>query len=123
MRRREALIRIKEKLIKERQKIIGDNNKYPVAQEIMRGDSGDESVDGESKELNGALSELESKRLKEIDDALLRFRQKTYGVCQGQDCGKDIATQRLLVLPTAVRCFNCQRESEKYGGRMMDIID
>lgn len=32
-----------------------------------------------------------------------------YGTCEGEDCGKEISTQRLKVQPTARLCLECQK--------------
>ena len=49
--------------------------------------------------------------LTEVDAALARIRDGTYGECA--DCGIDIAPARLAVYPTAKRCVNCQGAYEK----------
>ena len=49
--------------------------------------------------------------LTEVDAALARIRDGTYGECA--DCGIDIAPARLAVYPTAQRCVNCQGAYER----------
>ena len=49
--------------------------------------------------------------LTEVDAALARMRDGTYGECA--DCGIDIAPARLAVYPTAQRCVGCQGAYEK----------
>ena len=49
--------------------------------------------------------------LTEVDAALARMRDGSYGECA--DCGIDIAPARLAVYPTAQRCINCQGAYEK----------
>lgn len=44
--------------------------------------------------------------LHEIDDALSRVKDGTYGTCA--DCGVEIPRDRLEALPWAVRCLSCQ---------------
>jgi RNA polymerase-binding transcription factor DksA len=57
-------------------------------------------------EVRHALQELT-----QVDAALARMRDGTYGECI--DCGVDIAPARLAVYPTAVRCVACQEAHEK----------
>ena len=45
-----------------------------------------------------------------LRDALRRMEQGSYGTCA--DCGADIAAGRLESQPLALRCVECQRQSE-----------
>lgn len=56
-------------------------------------------------EVRHALAELT-----EVDAALERVREGTYGVCV--DCDEPIAPARLLAYPTARRCISCQEAFE-----------
>ena len=49
--------------------------------------------------------------LTEVDAALARMREGTYGDCV--DCGIEIAPARLAAYPTAQRCIKCQDAYEK----------
>ncbi|HVN34490.1 MAG TPA: TraR/DksA family transcriptional regulator [Casimicrobiaceae bacterium] len=49
--------------------------------------------------------------LTEVDAALARMREGSYGECA--DCGIAIAPARLAVYPTAQRCVDCQGAYEK----------
>ena len=49
--------------------------------------------------------------LTEVDSALARMRDGTYGQCV--DCGEPIAPARLKAYPTAKRCIKCQSAFEK----------
>jgi DnaK suppressor protein len=49
--------------------------------------------------------------LTEVDAALARMRDGTYGDCM--DCGIAIAPARLAAYPTAQRCVSCQGAHEK----------
>ena len=48
--------------------------------------------------------------LREIDDALARLEEGTFGKCV--QCGQAIAEERLKALPYTPRCIRCARESE-----------
>jgi DnaK suppressor protein len=49
--------------------------------------------------------------LQEITDALRKFDQGTYGICE--TCGKPIAEKRLQALPEATHCIECQARLER----------
>ena len=49
--------------------------------------------------------------LTDVDAALARMREGSYGECA--DCGIAIAPARLAVYPTAQRCVDCQGAYEK----------
>lgn len=48
----------------------------------------------------------------EVEEALNRIKNKTFGKCT--NCHKEIPLKRLQVLPFTKFCIDCQRESEKY---------
>jgi DnaK suppressor protein len=53
-------------------------------------------------------------RLREIDQALAKMDEGTYGVCEA--CGQAIGERRMLALPFALRCTACQEALERRGG-------
>jgi DnaK suppressor protein len=77
------------------------------------GDSADQAFDAGSDEVAFQLAELESRELNQIERALARLKQGTYGVCEG--CHKKIPVARLNALPFSTTCIECQREMEVYG--------
>ncbi|MDZ7691122.1 MAG: TraR/DksA C4-type zinc finger protein [Balneolaceae bacterium] len=58
---------------------------------------GDVGSDVEEEELNYQLKERTQKFINEIDNALERIENKTYGICQAT--GKPIAKERLEAVP------------------------
>jgi DnaK suppressor protein len=52
-----------------------------------------------------ALLAAARKRIAEIDDALRRVDDATYGICER--CGRPIGDERLAVRPFARRCIAC----------------
>ena len=52
------------------------------------------------------LDRMAEETLEEIDAALKRLDDGTYGICV--DCSGPIASERLEALPTAARCLQCQ---------------
>jgi len=57
-------------------------------------------------DLNMQLAQLNGNGLKSIDEALIRIKSGSYGVCEG--CEKEIPFARLEVLPWTTRCLKCQ---------------
>ena len=77
-------------------------------------DVADQSVKDVSQEIEYRLSERESQLIADIDQALLRIEEGTYGVCAR--CGKEIPERRLEALPTARYDAECQAIVESSAG-------
>ncbi|AOT68430.1 TraR/DksA C4-type zinc finger protein [Geosporobacter ferrireducens] len=59
-------------------------------------------------EMNFNLKNNEALRLKEIDQALDKIADGSYGNCI--TCGKEIPEDRLEILPTAIQCMDCDNK-------------
>ena len=77
-------------------------------------DVADMSLQDVSSEIEYRLSERESQMMADIDQALLRIDEGSYGVCAR--CGKDIPERRLDALPTARYDAECQTLLEQGTG-------
>ena len=77
-------------------------------------DTVDLSVMDVNKELALRLGERESQMIADIDQALLRIKEGSYGMCAR--CGKLIDERRLEVLPTARYDARCQAIIEAANG-------
>ena len=77
-------------------------------------DVADQSVKDVSQEIEYRLSERESQAIADIDQALLRIEEGTYGVCAR--CGKEIPERRLEAVPTARYDADCQSIVEQDTG-------
>jgi DnaK suppressor protein len=117
MARREALLRLHKSLVARR-----DELRKRLGRELKdlrnsaandTGDSADMAFDSGSEEVSSQLAELESRELGQIERALGRLKQGTYGLCEG--CQKKIPVARLNALPFSTTCVECQREMEIYG--------
>lgn len=58
-----------------------------------------------------ALHERAERQLQQIDEALARLDEGTYGTCPS--CGRLIAPERLEALPWAALCIDCQRLADR----------
>jgi DnaK suppressor protein len=77
-------------------------------------DQGDGVSPETQLDLSMALQEREASELNEIDAAMQRLADGSYGTCV--DCGADIPRPRLLASPAALRCIACQGLHEKNQG-------
>jgi DnaK suppressor protein len=107
--------RFRKRLLQAREEIIGQLRQRDwSAQEIGRNgiqDIGDESATASHRNLLMSLSENERDTLIEIDEALDRIENGTFGICE--ECGEPIVLKRLEVIPNARYCIQCKESLEK----------
>lgn len=82
-------------------------------------DPGDESVAELAASANLTLLDREVQELREVEAALERIREGTYGLCE--DCGREIERERLEAYPTATRCIEDQQRYERQRAGGVDI--
>jgi DnaK suppressor protein len=115
MARRDALLRLYKSLVGRRdelrKRLGGELNS--LFEKSSSGDSADQAFGSDSEEVTSQLAELEARELSQIERALQRLKQGTYGLCEG--CQKRIPVARLNALPFTTVCVDCQREIETYG--------
>jgi RNA polymerase-binding protein DksA len=114
--------RFREALLEERRRVeaaienihadhpgtISDETGEDAVYDNHLADTATETYD---RELDYTLEENSGHVLAEIDAALKRIEEGTYGVCS--NCGKPIPEARLEALPWATLCIDCQRERER----------
>ena len=71
----------------------------------------DVASDTFDRELDEGLEEGAGRRLEQIDVALRRIDEGTYGTCE--ECGKPIPVERLRAVPWATLCIDDQRKREQ----------
>jgi DnaK suppressor protein len=59
-----------------------------------------------------ALLEARTRQRNQLDEALRRLDEGTYGICE--DCEVPIAPARLRAMPFARRCVKCQEQVELF---------
>lgn len=123
--RKQQLNTIRKELLKEREQLLeqitsikGEN--LSKSQKDSSGDlSGytlhmaDMATDLYNREFSLELAEGERERLFNLEEALKRIDEGSYGRCDS--CGGAIPKQRLKVLPQAKHCIKCQEKQEKSG--------
>lgn len=75
----------------------------------------DMAADTYERELSMNIVSSEQEILYQIDDALKRLDEGTYGICQ--QCSQPIIMSRLRAVPYASMCIECQRSKERKAKR------
>ena len=116
MARQDALLRLhntlaarRDEILKKRQDDIDNLRNF---HDDPTGDTADVAFESGSDEMASQLAELDSRELTQIERALRRLKQGTYGVCES--CSQKIPLGRLNALPYSTMCIECQREMEEY---------
>ena len=111
-----TLQQVKDTLIKTRERLSGqmlaladDSLKY------IDDTSSEDRTDDFDREFALNLVSSEHDAVFEIDNALRRMAEGTYGVCDM--CGCALEKARLMALPFARMCVKCQSESERGRSR------
>lgn len=117
MPRKDALQSLKEILIRRRdalrKALAGDLSLLKELAEQSQGDVVDFALESSQDEITSQIAEVESRELANIEVALERMRDGSYGQCDG--CQKPIPMARLEALPYATCCIECQRKLERGG--------
>jgi RNA polymerase-binding protein DksA len=110
----------KQRLLQERKRAqealdyLHDENESQLEddREEIQSDNhpGDMATSTFDRELDYTLEENVERALGEIDAALKRIEDGTYGTCV--NCGQPIAPERLEALPWATLCIDCKRKDE-----------
>jgi RNA polymerase-binding transcription factor len=107
---------LREELTRRTENVRGDQ---AAALEAAADDGVKDSVDMSLQDVNQELAlrlgERESRMVADIDQALRRIEEGTYGVCER--CGKPIDERRLEALPTARYDAACQTQIEASEGQ------
>src|SRR5229473_7029315 len=113
--RKKFLAKVREHLDDMKAKLLQEIDSELRAEREANKDEGMDTYDLASeerdREINFILSDRERVKIKQIDDALDRLDQGTYGVCES--CGLEIAEERLQAMPFTRLCRDCQQEQEK----------
>ena len=117
MARRDALLRLHKSLMSRRSELRsrlgGDLEDLRNPRSSETGDSADAAFDSSGEEIASQLAELEARELSQIERALVKMKQGTFGLCEGCQC--KIPVERLNALPYSITCIKCQREMETTG--------
>ena len=110
-----ALADVEQLLLERRQELLEQMNLIstePLSSEWAGpGDVADSASASFQMDVTAGILESETRELQEIDNALMRLKEKTYGVCQ--DCGCRIPASRLKAVPHATLCIECKMNHER----------
>jgi len=114
MRKRE--IERLERLLKNRKEQILENiknanNELKELNDIQANDDFDIATLSSESLIENAIMTQQTKELKEIEYALEKIKDKTYGICEM--CEEEINPARLEVKPFAKYCISCREIIEK----------
>jgi DnaK suppressor protein len=100
--------KIKEKLLLEkRERLQRSAQKVDIDTD---GDETDEVQGNIQIDMHNQISRLNLAQLAQIEEALNRIDQRTYGICV--DCHEPIPEKRLLANPYYLVCISCAEERE-----------
>ena len=108
---RQMLLEEREQVLKAVEDLLARRR---MAQAEQRDDAvpdvADRALQDATEEQQISLMELKNGMREQIDEALLRLADGTYGICE--DCGREISERRLKAVPFARRCIQCQEKTE-----------
>jgi RNA polymerase-binding protein DksA len=88
-------------LTDETEEIVGSVDNHPA-------ETASATLD---REIDYTLEENSEHVLAEIEAALQRIEEGTYGTCR--TCGQPITEERLEAIPYATQCIDCKRREER----------
>jgi DnaK suppressor protein len=98
-------LRKQQKVLKERVDVESQRAK---PSQLANPDRADIAYDYAYRSRRLSLLEQLEDQLAEVNKALKRIDEGTYGLCT--NCGKNILPERLEALPSAELCIDCQRQ-------------
>ena len=113
--KKEQLKHFKQILLDKKAEIVSsvDKEETEGREAVSQGgkDPYDAATESYDQEFWFSISEAGRKTLEQIDEALRKIEEGTFGVCEG--CSKPIDMPRLEVVPQAPLCISCQEQEER----------
>ena len=111
---RKILIELRDEIVNKISQEMGTKvDEDPRMSTLSTMDIGDLSQLDLNEDIDYTLLNMQIERLREVENALDRLEEGTYGVCE--DCGASINLERLKVLPFTTCCVQCQERREQMG--------
>jgi DnaK suppressor protein len=108
---RERLLGLRDELVRIKEGMADDERDLGEAEGDTQLDSGDLSQDMFTREMDASIGEQVGRRLGEVDRALRKIEEGTYGL--SDDSGKPIPRGRLEAIPEAIRTVEEQQRFEQ----------
>ncbi len=110
---RKSLLIKRESILKEAKQEIAKYISGETRQLVDTAlDEGDWAVVDISEDISLRMLSTHRKALYEIDEAIRKIKEGTYGICE--ECGEEISEKRLSILPAATLCIDCKENKEKF---------
>lgn len=111
---KKTTLRFREKLLSLREALAGEvvalkEEGFALGTDGIQ-DVGDDAANTYTRQVLLGLSERDREVLRQIDEALDRIDQGSFGECE--ECGEEIGTERLKVLPYTTLCVECKANQE-----------
>lgn len=106
-----ALVQRQHQLDRRLADHLGGRSRAEHAADLLTEDAREAPRREETREMDLALSDLETRELGEVSAALRRLHAEGYGICS--DCGTEIPFDRLKAEPWALRCVACESAQEQ----------
>jgi DnaK suppressor protein len=110
-RQKERLQDLKEELLRIRSGMSADERQRAENEGDTQLDSGDMSQEMFTREMDATIGEQVERRLKDVDRALQKIDEGTYGICD--DTAEPIPRGRLEAVPEAIRTVEAQQRYER----------
>jgi DnaK suppressor protein len=111
---RKMLIELRDEILRKIAQEMGTKlDKDPRMTTLSTLDIGDLSQLDFDENIDYTLLNMQIERLREVEDALDRLEEGTYGLCE--ECGAAINLERLKILPFTTYCVQCQERRERMG--------
>ena len=108
---KQRLQELKEELLQVRRGMEEDERQRSEEERDTQLDSGDMSQEMFTREMDATIGEQVERRLKDVDRALQKIEEGTYGLCD--DTGEPIPKGRLEAVPEAIRTVEAQQRYER----------
>jgi RNA polymerase-binding transcription factor len=114
----DSLVEKRDELLATLARLMNSRKEYDG--QLTAGDFIDE-VDDAQREISAyghySLIERKNRELQKVEYLIERIKKEEegFGICE--ECGQPIPKERLMIVPEATLCVNCQRELEKVDQR------
>lgn len=109
---KKELAQLQKILTQKKTSIVNKLNAKKVTETDMEiGDEVDTATQSNEREIQFELGALDTKMIQDIDNALAKMENGTFGLCEC--CDEPIPSARINALPWVRYCVKCQEEAEK----------
>ncbi len=114
--KKDFIEKAKEKMLAKKDELVTSiSDRNAEVTELTSGSEPGDEIDVASYAVDGnllnQLGARDAELLNQINSALSRINQGTYGICL--DCGQQIPEPRLTYIPWAAYCVDCQSKHDR----------